>query len=146
VPPTPTPDRLAALAAGGPQAVFGLSPEPGFVGNFRMTFAWSADAPLQPGQVFEVAFWRPGQGPAEGIGWTEATTGGAVGVNLGDQPPGDYQWGVWLGGFVDGGYRRIRYLGGGNQFQIPGGDDDEPGSAGPAPTEPGCPPDAPCRP
>ncbi len=142
--PTPTADLLAALAVGGPQSVFGLVPEPGFVGDFRMTFSWTADAPLQPGQVFEVAFWRPGQGPVEGIGWTQATTDSAVGVNLGDQEPGDYEWGVWLGGFLPDGYRRIRFLGGGNPFRIPW--EEEPSGPGPAPTAPGCPPDAPCRP
>ena len=79
---------------------------------------WSSDAPLQPGQVFEVAFWLPGQGPEDGLGWTEATIGNSVSAKLFEQPPGTYYWGVWLGTYIDGAYQRLRYLGGGYPLEV----------------------------
>jgi hypothetical protein len=139
---TATANPLAALAAGGPTSVGNLNPPPDTTSRERIAFSWQADQPLAPGQVFEVAFWRPGESPELGVGWTSATTENSLSAKTYEQLPGDYFWGVWLGGFVDGAYVRLRYLGGGNRLIVL-----------PEPTLPplatpidDCPPTAPCRP
>ena len=137
----PTADPMERLAATGPYAVGNFSPTSGYSSAVPTTFSWTSDMPLGPGQVFEVAFWRPGQTPEDGRGWNEATTGYSLSVKVGEQPPGTYSWGVWLGGFVNGEYRRVRYLGGGNTLIVPG--PPEPPSA---PPRNDCPPNAPCKP
>ncbi len=165
--PTPTPNLLAAAAIGGPNSVSIIAPQAGLTSRDRIDFVWTADAELQPGQVYEVAFWLPGQGPVDGVGWTEATIGNSISVKLFEQPPGTYYWGVWLGTYVDGAYYRLRYLGGDYPFEVSrepvpeatplpggnngggGGGDNGGGNPEPEPTaDPGgdCPPDAPCKP
>lgn len=162
--PTPTPNLLAAAAVGGPNSVSIVAPQAGLTSRNRVDFVWTADAELQPGQVFEVAFWLPGQGPVDGVGWTDATIGNSISVKLYEQPPGTYHWGVWLGTYVDGAYSRLRYLGGDYPFEVsrepvleptplPGGNNGGGNNGGGNPTpeptaDPGgnCPPDAPCKP
>jgi hypothetical protein len=140
--PAATPNPLAALAAGGPTSVGNLNPAPDTATRERLAFSWVADQPLAPGQVFEVAFWRPGESPDLGVGWTSATTDSTLSAKTYEQPPGDYFWGVWLGGFADGAYVRLRYLGGGNLLRVLPEPDPLPVST---PVE-NCPPTAPCRP
>jgi hypothetical protein len=142
--PTATPDPLAALAAGGPTTVFNLDPPSETATRERTVFSWQADQPLAPGQVFEVAFWRKGESPDLGVGWTGATTESLLAAKTYEQVPGDYEWGVWLGGFVDGTYVRLRYLGGGVALRVLG-EPDPVAPAGPPPVD-NCPPEAPCRP
>jgi hypothetical protein len=139
--PQPTVDPMERLAATGPYAVGSFSPTSGYSSAVPTTFSWASDMPLGPGQVFEVAFWRQGESPEAGRGWNEATTDSSLAVKVGEQAPGSYVWGVWLGGFVDGEYRRIRYLGGGNTLIVPG--PPEPPSEAPRND---CPPSAPCKP
>jgi hypothetical protein len=139
----PTPEPLAALAAGGPTSVRIIEPVSGFATRERVNFAWQADQPLAPGQLFEVAFWRPGEPPEFGLGWTSATTESFLSAKSYEQEPGEYEWGVWLGAMVDGAYTRLRYLGGGHALRVqPEPPPVEPGSGPP----PNCPPGAPCRP
>jgi hypothetical protein len=156
---------LAAAAAGGPGGVSIIQPSSGFASRDRIDFVWAADAELRPGQVFEVAFWLPGQGPEDGFGWTEATIGNSVSVKLNEKPAGYYNWGVWLGTYINGEYYRIRYLGQGYPLEVTneppvqaspntgggndGGDGGDGGEPEPEPTsDPGedCPPDSPCKP
>ena len=160
--PTATPDLLAAAAVGGPTGVSIVSPPAGLTSRNREDFVWAADAELQPGQVYEVAFWLPGQGPQDGLGWTEATIGNSITAKLYEQPPGTYYWGVWLGTYINGEYFRLRYLGGGQPIEVArepvptaepiqggGGGGGGGGEPVPEPTaDPGgdCPPDAPCKP
>jgi hypothetical protein len=148
--PTATPDLLAAVAAGGPTTVFNLSPESGTVSRQRISFTWTPDQPLAPGQVFELAFWLPGQGPELGVGWTDATTDTTLAARGDEQIPGDYLWGIWLGTYVNGGYQRIRFLGGGNSLSVGAESEPErgsgPGQPAETPPPPDCPPSAPCRP
>lgn len=118
--PTPTPNLLAAAAVGGPSAVSIVAPPAGLTSRNREEFAWTADAELIPGQVFEVAFWLPGQGPEDGVGWTEATIGNSLSAKLYEQAPGTYYWGVWLGTYIDGAYYRLRYLGGNLPIEVAG--------------------------
>jgi hypothetical protein len=137
----PTADPMDRLAASGPYAAGNFRPEMGYTSIVPTTFSWVSDMALGPDQVFELAFWTPGQSPEDGLGWTGATTGNSLNVKLGDHGPGTYYWGVWLGGFVNSEYRRIRYLGGGNMLTIPG-----PPEAPSAPPREDCPPSAPCKP
>lgn len=137
----PTADPMARLAASGPYAAGQFQPNTGYASIVPTTFSWATDMPLGPDQVFEVAFWTPGQSPEDGLGWTGATTGNSLSIKVGEHGAGLYTWGVWLGGFVNGEYRRIRYLGGGNTLIIPG--PPEPPSA---PPRDDCPPSAPCKP
>lgn len=141
-PPRATINPLAVAAVGGPTGVYGLSPATDTATRDRVTFAWQADQPLAPGQVFELAFWLPGQSPELGEGWTGATTGNTLNVKLYEHPPTDYLWGIWLGTYVDDVYYRLRYLGGDSRLRILPPPD--PTATGAPPQN--CPPSAPCRP
>lgn len=100
-----------------------IRPQPGEAGRSFFTFEWSADAPLQDGQKFEVVLWRPEQDPInDGFGVAAPTTDMHVNVDLdrldntldGLFDEGEYRWGVLL--VTENPYRRLLYLGGGNQF------------------------------
>jgi len=138
----PAADPLTQMAMVGPTRVDTLFPASGLATRERIAFSWVPDQPLAPGQVFEVAFWRKGESPDFGIGWTSATTESYLAAKTYEQTPGLYFWGVWLGTYVDGAYYRLRYLGGGNQLTVVPEPEKEEGP--PPPSD--CPPSAPCRP
>lgn len=91
----------------------------------QLAFRWMPVGELQPGQAFELIFWRPGQDPmADGfspIGARpepevrvdlDATSSALPQLNFGT----DYEWGVLLVEMNP--YRRLTYLGGGHPFRL----------------------------
>lgn len=122
----------APASAGGPAVIYPSSPPSGVVLNDAdaVTFAWTSDAPLGPGQVFEVVFWQPGQNPNEGRAVNAASSSASVFLTVGRSlPPGPYQWGVFLARADP--WERIRFLGEGGAITISGGGGlDDSGSGG----------------
>lgn len=91
----------------------------------RQVFRWTPVGDLQPGQAFELVFWRPGQDPmsdgfspigarpeAEVRVDLDATSSSLPQLNFGS----DYAWGVLLVELDP--YRRLAYLGGGHPFRL----------------------------
>lgn len=112
----PTPTRQAATPipdTQGPIAVQVSAPPDGLAGGDRVVFSWIPDRELVQGQVYELAFWRPGENWSVGKSLTAADRSASVEIRLGNLAPGQYVWGVILGAVdTDGSYRRLRYLGG----------------------------------
>ncbi len=117
-PVTATAPPAIFAGADGPNAVTILWPPDGTSTTGGTEFRWQADAPLAPGQVFEVAFWQPGETPNDGRAWTAATADSKMVINPGDRA-GSYRWGIWLARFDEAGnYQRLRYLGPGYSFSV----------------------------
>ena len=124
--PTPVPPAAAssgsASTGAGPVAVMLLGPPENTNTSSATTFSWVPDAPLAEGQVYEVAFWKPGESRESSQSWTEAGTSTSQLINPGERI-GSYRWGVWLGQFnAAGKYERIRFLGGDRKFDVSSGD------------------------
>jgi uncharacterized protein YraI len=114
--PTSSPTTVPAPAAGGPTAITPLSPAAGSDVGGSVSFAWAVDAPLGPGQVFELVFWFPGAGPNDGRSLTAASAATAIQVNLDNLGPGARNWGVWLAQAEP--YARLRFLGVGGVINV----------------------------
>lgn len=91
----------------------------------QQVFRWTPVGDLQPGQAFELIFWRPGQDPmVDGFSPIGARPAPEVRVDLDATSSslpqlsfgGDYQWGVLLVEMEP--YRRLGYLGGGHPFRL----------------------------
>lgn len=123
-PPTATP----APASSGPGSIAPLSPPAAAAVSGPVTFAWSPDAPLAPGQVFELVFWNPGQNFNDGRALTAAATTTSLAINVDNLAPGAHQWGVFLAQASP--YQRIRFLGHGGTINVTGGGSDSGGDTG----------------
>lgn len=112
----------SANSAGGPTSVVILGPPDRTSTDTATMFSWQPDAPLAEGQEYEVAFWEPGQGPDDGRGWSSGTRGTSISITPPDYTAGkSYRWGVWLRADNGAGRtERVRFLGGGNSFDVPG--------------------------
>jgi uncharacterized protein YraI len=112
----PTPTRQAATPIPDTQGPIGVqisAPPDGLAGGDKVVFTWIPDRELVQGQVYELAFWRPGENWSVGKSLTAADRSASVEIRLGNLAPGQYVWGVILGAVDAGGsYRRLRYLGG----------------------------------
>ena len=91
----------------------------------QQVFRWAPVGELQPGQAFELVFWRPGQDPlVDGFSPIGARPAPEVRVDLDATSSSlpqlnfgtDYQWGVLLVEMDP--YRRLSYLGGGQFFRL----------------------------
>ncbi len=114
--PQPTP-------TGVERTVLIIEPNNGIESGGIEIFAWERDFELETNQAIEVIFWKPGQNPVQhGFGLAVPTSDNAIAVDLDalDETlgplldPGFYQWGLLLVE-VDP-YRRLEYLGSGNDF------------------------------
>jgi hypothetical protein len=113
--PTATPD----LSNAGPQSVTILSPADGHNGLAPVVFSWVPDAPLASGQEFEVVFWNAAsETEQQGRGWVRSSTESEVRIDPSRQASGSYRWGVYV--VATDPYRRIRFLGLGYAFVVPG--------------------------
>ncbi len=111
----------STASGGGPRSLVLLEPPENTNTNSPTLFAWKPDAPLADGQVYEVAFWKPGETEESGQSWTPAGTSTNQLINPGGRI-GSYRWGVWLGHFnAAGKYERIRFLGGDRTFDVTSG-------------------------
>ena len=98
--------------------------------NAPTMFAWKPDVPLVEGQVYEVAFWKPGETEGSGQSWTASGTNTSQLISPGGRT-GSYRWGVWLGRFnAAGRYERIRFLGGDRKFDVSSGSSNSSDSGG----------------
>lgn len=137
---TQPPPAPPAPAAGGPNSIAPLSPPSGAEVGGSVAFAWTPDAPLGPGQVFELVFWNVGQGPNDGRALAGASAATSVQINVDSLAPGPHPWGIFLAQASP--YQRIRFLGQGGTINVTGGgSDDSSGSGGggdpSSPPEPG---------
>jgi len=146
---TPTPTRIAATptptappatptlrptptlnTAAGPYAATIQTPGDGHNSRSPVPFAWSADAPLAPGQEFEVVFWNANsESEAQARGWVRSSPQTQVVIPADKAPPGVYQWALLL--VTTEPYQRIRRLAGPFTLVVPGegGSDSSSGSS-----------------
>jgi hypothetical protein len=114
--PTPT-----SSAGDGPTELRNVLPLSGKQASLdeEVTFSWTADAPLQPGQVYELVFWSSGETANDGKSPFSASASPSFTFRADKNPVGDknlngvYNWGVWLRDSKND--SRIRPLG---QYQI----------------------------
>ncbi|MFN8468727.1 MAG: protein phosphatase 2C domain-containing protein [Caldilineaceae bacterium] len=112
--------NTTSASGGGPRSVVLLDPPENTNTNSPTVFAWKPDVPIADGQVYEVAFWKPGETAESGQSWTASGTSTSQLINPGGRT-GSYRWGVWLGRFnAAGKYERIRFLGGDRKFDVSG--------------------------
>jgi protein phosphatase len=114
--PTPT-----SSAGDGPTELRNVLPLSGKQASLdeEVTFSWTADAPLQPGQVYELVFWSSGETANDGKSPFSASASPSFTFRADKNPVADkflngvYNWGVWLRDRNND--SRIRPLG---QYQI----------------------------
>ena len=115
---TPLPAPTRNLAAVGPSSVAVLAPPDGYSSLVPVTFSWTPDAPLAPGQEFEVVFWNAAaETEAQGRGWVRSGLETSVRIDPSRQPAGAYRWGIFI--VATNPYQRLRYLGPGYTLTVP---------------------------
>ena len=113
----PTPARSTAS---GPQNAEISYPGNNHSSDTPTAFKWVADAPLAPGQEFEVIFWRAiGGTEAQGKGILRSSTATEVTQPVDKLVPDTYKWALILVQ-TEPGYQRIRRLAGPFNFTVPG--------------------------
>lgn len=124
---TPTSPQNANNA--GPKSVTIISPADGHNSAAPVIFAWTADAPLEAGQEFEVVFWNSlSETEWQGRGWVRSSPEIEVRIDPSRQAPGAYRWGIFV--VTSNPYQRIRYLGPGYLLTVPGDSTGGGGSGG----------------
>lgn len=114
---TPLPTRTPVSA--GPSAVSIMSPNDGHNSSAPVTFAWIPDAPLSPGQEFEIVFWQAAsETELQGRGWVRSGPETSVRIDPMRQSAGQYRWGIFV--VIPEPYQRVRYLGPGFLLTVPG--------------------------
>ena len=135
--PTPPPTSAPLLGVGGPTTVQIDAPADNANVADTATFVWTPDQPLVPGQVYELAFWRPGETWNAGRSLSGATDKSTVELRVSNLGDGTYIWGIILGAFEtnSGAYQRLRFLGGNRTIVVSSGssnrtnpDNDDPGA------------------
>ena len=117
VPALPAPTR--SLTTGGPSSIAVLEPPDGYSSLAPITFSWNPDAPLAPGQEFEVVFWNAAtETEAQGRGWVRSGAETSVRIDPARQPAGAYRWGLFV--VATEPYQRLRYLGPGYLLTVTG--------------------------
>lgn len=130
-PPTTTP----VADSGGPRSVTILSPVDGQNTLSPVNFSWRSDVPLAPGQEFEIVFWNAvTETEQQGRGWVRSSTETEVRIDPSRQAPGSYRWGIYV--VIPNPYQRIRYLGAGYQFVVPGESGNTDSGGGAVPEDP----------
>lgn len=82
-----------------------------------LTFSWSADLPLQPGQVFELVFWKEEEPQSTARAYDAASVSTSRTFKMSNFSPGRYRWGVYLASESPS-YARLRYLGDTLSFSV----------------------------
>jgi hypothetical protein len=121
----------APAAAGGPTGMAAMAPGRDAGVNGAVVFAWTPNAPLAAGQVYELVFWNPGESYNNGRALNAASANTSVQVNVDSLAPGPHSWGVFLANADP--YSRVRYLGDGGTINVTSGGDS--GGDGPEPTK-----------
>src|SRR5690606_36971583 len=97
-----------------------LEPVDNYASDTSTTFRWVADAPLAPGQEFEVIFWRAAGGTqAQGRGILRSSTASQVTQPIQALAPDAYKWALILVQ-SEPSYVRLRTLAGPFNFTVPG--------------------------
>lgn len=105
---------------GGPISARILEPVDNYASDTSTTFRWVADAPLAPGQEFEVIFWRAAGGTqAQGRGILRSATASQVTQPIQTLAPDAYRWALILVQ-SEPSYVRLRTLAGPFNFTVPG--------------------------
>jgi protein phosphatase len=110
----------SAATSGGPTSVTLLSPTDGHAGNGIVTFSWQPNQTLALDQVFEPVYWKANETYINGRSWKPASEDTSSTLNLENLPPENYKWGVWLGIFENGAFRRLRFLEAERTFSVTG--------------------------
>jgi len=104
----------------GPQSARILEPVDNYASDTSTTFRWVADAPLAPGQEFEVIFWRAAGGTqAQGRGILRSSTSSQVTQPIQTLAPDAYKWALILVQ-SEPSYVRLRTLAGPFNLTVPG--------------------------
>ena len=132
VTPTPTVARQLPTAtsrqqpapnsstASGPYSAEIDHPDNNHSSDTPTTFKWVADAPLAPGQEFEIIFWRAAGGTeAQGRGILRSSIAMEVTQPVDKLAPDAYKWALILVQ-TEPSYQRIRRLAGPFNFTVPG--------------------------
>jgi len=96
-----------------------LDPQDGHTITGRITFRWTANFTLRPGQAFEPIFWREGEDPmSAGKGYRGTTQDSSIEISFASTAagPGYYFWGVLL--VQENPYKRLNFLGGGWRISV----------------------------
>lgn len=136
--PTPPPTNAPQIEAGGPTTVQIDAPAENANVADSATFAWIPDQPLAPGQVYELAFWRPGESWNDGRALSGASDKSTVELRVSNLGAGTYLWGIILGAFEPNGgaYQRLRFLGGNRTIVVSGGSSNNTNSGDNNPDDP----------
>lgn len=124
-------DNVTA-ATGGPSSAEILRPGDNHSSNSVIEFSWRPNAPLEPGQEYEVVFWKSNEAESTAKGLVRSSPDTTTVLPVGVLAPDTYQWALWL--VQPEPYRRIRNLAGPFSFTVPSSGGNQGGSA-PEPTE-----------
>ncbi len=80
------------------------------------TFSWAANQPLEPGQVYELVFWKEEESQSDARAYDPASISANRTFKMSNFSPGRYRWGVYLAS--ESPYRRLRYLGNTLSFSV----------------------------
>jgi serine/threonine protein kinase len=119
--PTPAVNRTQPeTSGGGPTSARILQPGDNHSSDTSTVFKWVANAPLAPGQEFEVVFWKAnGQTEAQGRGIIRSSTASETSQPVADLAPDGYKWALLLVQ-TEPSYSRLRRLAGPFNFNVPG--------------------------
>jgi len=142
--PTPTPTRslptpstvsgvataaapaVADSAVGGPTSAQIIQPGDNHSSNVATLFKWVADAPLAPGQEFEIVFWKAnGESEVQARGILHSSIATETMQPVNTLSPDAYKWALVLVQ-TEPSYRRLRTLAGPFNFTVPGISEPEP--------------------
>jgi tRNA A-37 threonylcarbamoyl transferase component Bud32 len=127
--PTTTPTRapvtvaaapaVADSASSGPTSAQIIQPGDNYSSNTATIFKWVADAPLAPGQEFEIVFWKAnGESMDQGRGIARSSPASEISQPVNTLPPDAYKWALILVQ-VEPSYQRLRTLAGVYEFTVP---------------------------
>ena len=107
-------------ATNGPTSATILQPGDNHSSDTSTVFKWVANAPLAPGQEFEVVFWKAnGQTEAQGRGIIRSSTASETWQPVASLAPDGYKWALLLVQ-AEPSYSRLRRLAGPFNFNVPG--------------------------
>jgi serine/threonine protein phosphatase PrpC len=110
----------ADSATGGPTSAQIIRPGDNHSSNTATIFRWVADAPLAPGQEFEIVFWKAnGESEAQARGILHSSIATETMQPVNTLAPDAYKWALVLVQ-AEPAYRRLRTLAGPFTFTVPG--------------------------